>query len=272
MADKKPVPKDEQAPQDRPKSPYIHLHTHSHYSLLQALPKIDQLVKKAKKEGMDSIALTDNGNLYGAIEFMQECEKAGIKPIIGVDFFIAARTRHDKEPRIDNRTKKLVLLAKNLKGYYNLIKLVTDSNLEGFYYRPRIDKELIEKYSEGLIAILPSFGGEAVNSIKSSNRDEAKQIIEYYTSIFNRHEDGTAFSAEESKDPSKSNVFVELTVHPDLENHDQAMSRLADVATECNVPVLAAHNIYYVEKDDKKARTTLLSVQKSFSSGGLDDD
>lgn len=249
------------------KSPYIHLHTHSHYSLLQALPKIDQLVKKAKKEGMDTIALTDNGNLYGAIEFIKECEKSGIKPIFGVDFFIAARTRHDKEPRIDNRTKKLVLLAKDLTGYYNLIKLVTVSNLEGFYYRPRIDKELIEKYSEGLIAILPSFGGEAVNAIKAGNKEETAHIINYYKSIFNK-----GLTDEESSDPEKSNVFVELTVHPDIENHDQAMIKLTEVAEQVHVPVVAAHNIYYVEKDDKKARTTLLSVQKSFSSGSLDDD
>lgn len=246
---------------------FVHLHTHSHYSLLQALPKVDELVKSAKKQGMPALALTDNGNLYGAIEFFKECEKAGIKAIIGVDFFLAARTRHDKEPRIDNRTKKLVLLAKDLTGYYNLINLVTKSNLEGFYYRPRIDRELLEKYKEGLIAILPSFGGEAVHAIKAGNRAEAIDVLNYYKSIFNKD-----LTEEESNDPEKSNVFIEITRHSDIENHDQAMNRLVEIGRETNIPIIAAHNIYYLNKDDKKARTTLLSVQKSFSNGPVEDD
>lgn len=263
MADKTPAT--EQA--EIVKSPFIHLHTHSHYSLLQALPKIDELVKRAKKNGMDAIALTDNGNMYGIIEFLKECDKAGIKPVLGVDFFVAIRTRHDKEPRIDNRTRKLVLLAENLTGYYNLIKLVTTSNLEGFYYRPRIDKELIEKYKEGLIAILPSFGGEAVNSIRSGNKEEAKQFIEYYKNVFN-----AGMRDEESANPQTSRLFIEITKHDDIENHDQAMDRLVELSKELHVPIVAAQNMFYVNKDDKKARTTLLSVQKSFSSGPVEDE
>jgi DNA polymerase-3 subunit alpha len=132
---------------------FIHLHTHSHYSLLEALPKIPSLVKKAKLSGMPALALTDSGNLYGAIEFYKECRKQGIKPIIGVDFYVALRSRLDKEARVDNERSRLVLLAKDLTGYRNLLKLVTDSNLEGFYYKPRIDRELLEKYHDGLIAI-----------------------------------------------------------------------------------------------------------------------
>lgn len=134
-------------------SRFVHLHTHSHYSLLEALPKIPELVKKAKKSGMDALALTDSGNLYGAIEFYKECKKEGIKPIIGVDFYVALRTRHDKEARIDNERTRLILLAENNIGYQNLLKLVTTSYLEGFYYKPRIDRELLETHNEGLIAI-----------------------------------------------------------------------------------------------------------------------
>lgn len=134
-------------------SKFVHLHTHSHYSLLEALPKIPDLVKKAKKSSMTSLALTDSGNLYGAIEFYKECIENEIKPIIGVDFYVAIRTRHDKEARIDNQRTRLILLAENLTGYHNLLKLVTASYIEGFYYKPRIDKELLEKYNEGLIAI-----------------------------------------------------------------------------------------------------------------------
>jgi len=132
---------------------FTHLRVHSHYSLLEAIPKIPELVKRAKKLGMESLALTDSGNLYGAIEFYKECVDEGIKPIIGVDFYVATRTRHDKEARVDNQRTRLVLLAENEAGYKNLLKLVTASYLEGFYYKPRIDRELLEKYNDGLIAI-----------------------------------------------------------------------------------------------------------------------
>ncbi len=134
-------------------SRFTHLRVHSHYSLLEALPKIPDLVKKARISGMKSLALTDSGNLYGAIEFYKECKEHDVKPIIGVDFYVATRTRHDKEARIDNERTRLVLLAENETGYKNLLKLVTASYLEGFYYKPRLDRELLEKYNEGLIAI-----------------------------------------------------------------------------------------------------------------------
>ena len=125
--------------------PFSHLHTHSHYSLLNALPKVDQLVQAAAKDGMKALALTDNGNLYGAIEFYKECKDAGVKPIIGVDFYVAVRTRKDRQAGVDNRRYRLVLLAKNKEGYRNLLQLVTESHLDGFYYKPRIDRELMEK-------------------------------------------------------------------------------------------------------------------------------
>lgn len=132
---------------------FTHLHTHSHYSLLEALPKIPELVKKAKEDGMEALALTDSGNLYGAIEFYKECKNQGIKPIIGLDAYVALRSRHDREPRVDNQRSRLILLAENEAGYKNLLKLVTASYLEGFYYKPRVDKDLLERHREGLIAI-----------------------------------------------------------------------------------------------------------------------
>ena len=138
------------------KADFVHLHTHSHYSLLEALPKIPELVKAAKGDGQTALALTDNGNMYGTIEFYKECKEQGIKPILGVDFFVAPRTRHDKEHRTDELPTRLVLIAKNETGYHNLIYLVTKSFLEGFHLRPRIDRELIEKHREGLICIMPT--------------------------------------------------------------------------------------------------------------------
>src|SRR5271167_4673916 len=113
---------------------FVHLHVHSHYSLLEALPQIPDLVAMAKADGQTALALTDNGNLYGAIEFYKECKEQGIKPIIGVDFYVAPRTRRDKEHRVDDRHSRLVLLARDMVGYKNLLQLVSKSYLEGFYY------------------------------------------------------------------------------------------------------------------------------------------
>src|SRR3989344_3843068 len=139
---------------------FVHLHTHSHYSLLDGLAKVDDLVEKAKKLGMPALAITDHGNLYGAIEFYKSCKKAGIKPIIGLEAYVAAGSLYEKRPGIDDRRHHLILLSKNLEGYKNLVRLVTVSHLEGFYYKPRIDKDLLKKHSAGLIALSGCISGE----------------------------------------------------------------------------------------------------------------
>ena len=193
---------------------FTHLHTHSHYSLLSALPKVDQLVDEARKLGMKALALTDNGNLYGAIEFYKTCKKKDIKPIIGVDFYVAARSRKDMQAGIDNRRSRLVLLATNETGYKNLIRLVTDSHLEGFYYKPRIDRELIEKYNEGLIAISPSFSGEIAQSLKGRNQDKAREVAEFYKKIFG------------------GRLYIEVTHHPEIDGHEANMKTLVEFAKE----------------------------------------
>src|SRR3989344_3512715 len=221
-----------------PMSKFVHLHTHSHYSLLEALPKIPDLVKKARLSGMDALALTDSGNLYGAIEFYKECRVQKIKPIFGVDFYVALRTRNDKEARIDNERSRLVLLAENNLGYKNLLKLVTDSNLEGFYYKPRIDKELIEKYRDGLIAILPA-----------STSTGIEEKIEYYKKVF-----------------GADHFFLEITHHPEIRGHEEQMEKRTAFAKQKNVPIVAAHDIYYLEPEDKPARNTLLSIQNNLPS------
>jgi DNA polymerase-3 subunit alpha len=304
-------------------SRFVHLHTHSHYSLLTALPKIDELVDEAKKCGMASLALTDNGNLYGAIEFYKACKKAGMKPIIGVDFYVAARGRKDMQAGIDNRRSRLVLLAMNETGYKNLIQLVTKSNLEGFYYKPRIDRELIAEFHEGLIAIMPSFGGEVAQSLKSRSQDKAKEVAEFYKSVFGSqtvepsprgpasealHDPAgsPAGSAPTSPSPTLSpkvplgevpqsalhghpqvsvdrlsqsapqispqvslegisqsdpnRLFIEITHHPEIDGHEESMKTLVEFARQQGIPIMAAHDVYYIKPDDRFARETLARV------------
>jgi len=231
-------------------SSFSHLHTHSHYSLLGALPKIPELVSAAKKFGMKALALTDNGNLYGAIEFFQECKKNDIKPIIGVDAYVALRTRHDKQAGVDNTRFRLILLARDETGYKNLIKLTSLSHLEGFYYKPRIDKELLEKYSEGLTAISPSNSGEIAKALRNKDRKKATDIADRYKNIFGR-----------------KNFFIELTYHPEIPGHAELMKELLEFAKKENIKVVAAQDIFYINPEDKKAWQTLMSVQTNSDRG-----
>jgi DNA polymerase-3 subunit alpha len=224
------------------KNRFVHLHTHSHYSLLSALPQIDELVEAAHAGGMKALALTDNGNLYGAIDFYKACKKKDVKPIIGVDFYVAARGRADMQAGIDNRRSRLILLAMNEKGYKNLLELVTRSHLEGFYYKPRIDRELIERHSEGLICISPSFSGEIMQSLKGRNQDKAIEIASFYKRVY-----GDRF-------------YIEITRHPEIDGHEENMRALADFARAQGIPVMAAHDVYYVSPEDRAARETLLRV------------
>ena len=222
---------------------FVHLHTHSHFSLLEALPKLSDLVDAAKKDGQKALALTDNGNLYGAVEFYKECKDAGIKPIIGVDFFVAPRTRHDKEHRVDDRHARLVLLAQNFEGYQNLLQLVSKSYLEGFYYRPRIDRELIEQYASGLIAILPSFSGEHAQAIEDGNANKAKEILSWYKKTF----------------PDRA--FAEITHHPEVAGHEEKVQKIIELAQAEAVPLVAAQDVYYMEQGDRVARELVNKIR-----------
>ncbi|HEY4505251.1 MAG TPA: DNA polymerase III subunit alpha [Candidatus Paceibacterota bacterium] len=235
-------------------SKFIHLHTHSHYSLLNALPKIDVLVDTAKKDGMTALALTDNSNLYGAIEFYKTCKKKDIKPIIGIDAYVAYRSRKDKETRVDKERYRLVLLAKNEVGYKNLIKLVTFAHIEGFYYKPRIDKELLEKYGEGLIAIMPSFSGDIAKSLQMVREDQAMERLEWYKKNFPTSPSGVP-------DTGQPNFYLEVTHHPEIKGHEENMKRLVEFAQKTNTPLVAAQDVYYMTLEDRQARETLLAVQ-----------
>ena len=190
-------------------SRFIHLHTHSHYSFLQALPKVDELVEKARKEGMDALALTDAGNMHGAIEFYKAAINAGIKPILGVDAYLAPRSRHEKDLNIDAKRSRIVLLAENNEGYKNLLALVTKSWTEGFLERPRIDKELLRAHSRGLIALLPSFAGDVTQLLRAGDSDGAAAALAEFKDIV-----------------GAKNVFLEITRHPKVAGHETLMQRL----------------------------------------------
>lgn len=234
--------------------PFTHLHVHSHYSLLSAVPKVDELITAAKKDGMKALALTDNGNMYGIIEFYKACKDAEIKPIVGIDAYVAARTRHDKESRLDNRRSRLVLLAKNQQGYKNLIQLTTDANINGFYYKPRVDRESLATWHEDLIVIIPSFNSELVNALRNTDDAKALEVLTFYRNTF-----------------GDENVYLELSHHPEIENHSALMERLVAFARTHNAKLVASQDVYYITVSDREARQTLLTVQGTFG-GGLRDE
>lgn len=214
---------------------FVHLHTHSHYSLLEAIPKTEDLVAAAAADNQTALALTDNGNMYGAIDFYKECKAKGIKPIIGVDFFLAPRTRHDKEYKMDDQLGRLVLIAENDAGYRNLLTLVSLSYIEGFYTRPRIDRELMEKYSEGLIAILPSHAGEIAYHLRHDAKNRASEIWNWYKNIY------------------EDRCYLEITRHPEIIEHEARMKSVIAFAREHEAPLVAAHDVYYITREDALA-------------------
>ncbi len=224
--------------------PFVHLHTHSHYSLLDGLAKIDDLVRGAADMNMPALALTDHGNLYGAIEFYKKATACGIKPIIGVEAYLAAGSRHSKKPGSDERRFHLVLLAENNEGYQNLLKLVTASHLEGFYYKPRVDKELLRGHSKGLIATSSCLAGEIPRALISGDYEGAKKLALEYQEIF-----------------GANNFFIELSHHPGIPNHSKIQKALRQLAGDLKIPVIAAQDIHYLTKEDAKAQDVLLAVQ-----------
>ncbi len=223
---------------------FVHLHTHSHFSLLDGLSKIDKMVARAKELGMPAIGLTDHGAMYGAIEFYKACTAAGIKPIIGVEAYVANRTRLDKEPGIDNKRFHLTLLAKNIVGYKNLVRLTTMAHLEGYYYKPRMDKHILREHSEGIIALSGCPAGELGRAIlRSNDMERAEMIIREHQEIF-----------------GKENYFIEIMHHTDVPDFDKWRAALIRLSEKLSIPLVATQDSHYIHPDDSRAHKTLVAI------------
>ena len=223
---------------------FVHLHNHTHYSLLDGLTQIDELVGRAKEQGSPAVAITDHGTMYGVIEFYQKCKKAGIKPIIGVETYLAPKSRFDKLNRSDAKNYHLLLLAKNNTGYKNLIKLISAAHLEGFYYKPRVDWELLKQYHEGVIASTACLGGEIAQHILAGDLDGAKKRILEYNELF-----------------GQDNFYLEIMDHPELEGQTKVNEALIAFSKELGIPLLATNDIHYLKKEDAEAQDILLCLQ-----------
>lgn len=227
-------------------SNFVHLHTHTHYSLLDGMSKIPDLVAKAKELGMPAVAMTDHGNLYGAVEFYKECTKAGIKPILGVEAYIAPGDHKDKTNGGTNtdRYYHLILLVKNETGWKNLLQLVTDSWIEGFYYKPRMDKKMLRERHEGLIATSACLGGELSQLILAGALDRAEALIYEYQDIF-----------------GKENFFIEIGRHPKIPDIEKVNPHLIALAKKTGAPLVATGDSHYLNAEDKEVHDILLAIQ-----------
>lgn len=227
---------------DCPQLGFVHLHIHSEYSLLDGANRIKDLPVRAKELGMNAIAITDHGVMFGAIDFYKACKANGVKPIIGCEVYVAPRGRKDKEPKINEKYNHLILLAKNNEGYKNLAKLVSWGFTEGFYYKPRIDKEILEKYHEGIICLSACLAGEVNQAILNNNIEEAKKVALWFKNLF-----GEDYYLEVQNNGIKEQVLVN--------------QKLVDLSRELNIPLVATNDAHYLKKEDAYNHEVLLCIQ-----------
>ncbi|MFA7319637.1 MAG: DNA polymerase III subunit alpha, partial [Parcubacteria group bacterium] len=224
---------------------FTHLHVHTHYSLLDGLAKIDDILDRAKELGMDSLAITDHGVLYGAVEFYIKAKARGIKPIIGCEMYLTAGDYKSKNNTTEDRTRyHLILLAKNEIGYKNLMKLITFAHIDGFYYKPRINKELLRKYSDGLIGLSACVEGEVPSAAVKSGLEKAERLALEYQEIF-----------------GVGNFYLEIQHHPKYPNQAIANEALIKLSKKLGIPLVATNDIHYVKKEDNEIQDILLCIQ-----------
>lgn len=222
---------------------FVHLHVHSQYSLLDGAASLERLVQEAVRTGQRAVAVTDHGVMYGAFKFCQAAKKAGVKPIVGCEVYVAKRSRHDREPKIDEDSYHLVLLAENEIGYQNLVKLVSLSHLEGFYYRPRVDREILAKYAQGLIVMSACFSGEIPSALLAGDYKTATETAKWYREVF-----------------GADNYFLELQSQG-LEGQKQVNRELVSIAHELGLGLVATNDLHYIRREDAMVHDVLLCIQ-----------
>lgn len=238
------IPKKKREKQEKePLVRFTHLHVHSHYSLLDGLSKIDELINYVKSMGMESVALTDHGVLYGAVDFAKEAKKQGVKPIIGCEFYVAIDGMDQKRPGIDDERHHIIFLAKNKKGYQNLVKMVSKSHLDGFYYKPRIDEDLMREHSEGIIALSGCIQGKIPQLIVKKRFEEAKDTALKYQQIF-----------------GKENFYLEIQDHPAMKEQSIANKGMISISKSTEIPLVATNDCHYLKPEDSDAHDILVLV------------
>ncbi len=230
---------------------FVHLHLHTEYSLLDGACRIEQLMDHVAELGQSAVAITDHGVMYGCVDFYKAAKKRGIKPIIGCEVYVAQRTRFDKVYRIDSSSYHLVLLCKDATGYQNLIKLVSEANIDGFYNKPRVDRELLERYHEGLIALSACLAGEIPQALLAGNTDAARATALWYKETF-----------------GEGNYYIELQDHG-IEEQQRIIPELIRLASDCGIPLVATNDCHYVQKEDAAMQHALICIQTNHT---IDDD
>ncbi len=229
-------------------SDYVHLHNHTHHSLLDGLTKMPDLMAKVKELGMEAVAVTDHGTMSGTIEFYKEAKSAGVKPIIGMEGYVAARSRFDRDPAKDKARYHLTLLSMNNQGYKNLMKLATKASLEGMYYKPRIDHDLLEECNEGLIVLSGCASGEIGENLRVGNYEEAKRIAEWYKSVF---DDRYYLELQDHGHPDSPTAWdVQIKINEGLEK----------LSKELDIPCVVTSDGHYLTHDDSSTHEILLCV------------
>ena len=221
---------------------FVHLHIHSEFSLLDGANRIKDLPVRAKELGMNSIAITDHGVMYGAIDFYKACKKEGVKPIIGCEVYVAPRSRLQKEPGIDNKYYHLILLAKNNQGYKNLSKLVSLSFIDGYYYKPRIDHEILEQYSEGLVCLSACLAGEVNQALLNGQTEKAEEVALWHKKVF-----GEDYYIEIQNNGIREQVL--------------ANQKLIQLARKLDIPLVATNDAHYLKREDAYNHEVLLCIQ-----------
>ena len=224
-------------------TPFVHLHNHTAYSLLDGASKIDTLIERALELHMPALAITDHGVMYGVVDFYKACIKAGLQPIIGCEVYVAPHSRFDKKSGIDDSPYHLVLLVENETGYHHLTKLVSEASLSGFYYKPRIDRELLSAHHDGLIALSACMAGEVAQTILKDDLEAAREAITWYRDLF-----------------GPEHYYLEIQ-NQGIYEQAKLNKTIAQLSRELKVPLVATNDNHYVYMEDAKTQDIMMCIQ-----------